>query len=158
MSLGELPGLLAEIAQVRFDLERGPGPLVPPLRREGAGTSAHFIFATEDGTIAGWNSGTTAVLKVDNADFVNGPVYKGLAIGTTGTGNFIYATNFRAGTIDVYNTNFAKVTLGTGGFGTFTDPTIPLGFAPFGFSVVNEMPKETPGIAVPSSLRRIGSV
>src|SRR5207253_6299318 len=93
----------------------------------GPGTSAQFIFATEDGTIAGWNSGTTAVLKVDNADFVNGPVYKGLAIGNNGTGNFIYATNFRAGTIDVYDTNFAKVTLGSGGFGTFIDPTIPAG-------------------------------
>src|SRR5258706_43530 len=51
----------------------------------GAGTAAHFIFSTEDGTIAAWNSGTSAVLKVDNDDFVAGPVYKGLAIGNTGT-------------------------------------------------------------------------
>jgi uncharacterized protein (TIGR03118 family) len=27
----------------------------------------HFIFATEDGTIAGWTSGTNAVQKVDNS-------------------------------------------------------------------------------------------
>jgi uncharacterized protein (TIGR03118 family) len=98
----------------------------------GAGTSAHFIFATEDGTIAAWNSGNAAVLKVNNADFTNGPVYKGLAIGNNGTANFLYATNFRQGTIDVFDTNFTKVTLGTGGFGTFADPTIPAGFAPFG--------------------------
>jgi uncharacterized protein (TIGR03118 family) len=98
----------------------------------GAGTAAHFIFATEDGTIAAWNSGTTAVLKVDNADFTNGPVYKGLAIGNNGTGNFLYAANFRQGTIDVFDTNFHKVTLGADGFGTFTDPTLPTGFAPFG--------------------------
>src|SRR5205823_5191394 len=98
----------------------------------GAGTAAHFIFATEDGTIAGWNSGTSAVLKVDNADFATGPVYKGLAIGNNGTANFLYATNFRGGTIDVFNSTFTKVTLGTGGFGTFTDPTLPAGFAPFG--------------------------
>src|SRR2546429_9902808 len=88
----------------------------------GAGTSAHFIFATEDGTIAGWNSGTSAVLKVDNSNFATGPVYKGLAIGNNGTGNFIYATDFSLGTVDVFDTNFSKVTLGTGGVGTFNDP------------------------------------
>ncbi|HTK78561.1 MAG TPA: TIGR03118 family protein [Gemmataceae bacterium] len=98
----------------------------------GANTPARFIFATEDGTIAAWNSGTTAVLKVNNANFTTGPVYKGLAIGNNGTSSFLYATNFREGTIDVFDTNFAKVTLGSGGFGTFTDPTIPAGFAPFG--------------------------
>src|SRR5439155_833093 len=53
----------------------------------------------------------------------------------TGTANFLYATNFRQGTIDVFDTNFNKVTLGTGGFGTFTDPNaVPdlVGFGPFG--------------------------
>jgi uncharacterized protein (TIGR03118 family) len=97
----------------------------------GAGTAAHFIFATEDGTIAAWNSGTSAVLKVDDTDFTNGPVYKGLALGNNGTGNFLYAANFRQGTIDVFDTNFMKVTLGSGGFGGFADPNIPAGFAPF---------------------------
>src|SRR6266704_3190080 len=32
------------------------------------GKSAHFIFATEDGTIAGWNSGQNAVLVVANSN------------------------------------------------------------------------------------------
>jgi uncharacterized protein (TIGR03118 family) len=100
----------------------------------GTGTAAHFIFATEDGTIAAWNSGTSAVLKVDDADFTNGPVYKGLALGNNGTGNFLYAANFRQGTIDVFDTNFKKVTLGSGGFGTFSDPNLPAGFAPFGIA------------------------
>src|SRR5262249_1498082 len=101
----------------------------------GANTPARFIFATEDGTIAGWNptvNATNAVLKVDNADFVNGPIYKGLAIGTNGTGNFLYATDFRGGKIDVFGSTFARMTLGSGGFGTFTDPTLPTGYAPFG--------------------------
>src|SRR5207253_16550 len=99
----------------------------------GPGTAAHFIFATEDGTIAGWNSGTSAVLKVDNADFTTGPVYKGLAIGNNGTGNFLYATNFRQGAVDVFDTNFNKVTLS----GAFTDPNLPAGFAPFGIRNIN---------------------
>ena len=101
----------------------------------GPGTPAAFIFATEDGTIAAWYAGSSAALKVDDANFSTGPVYKGLAIGSNSAGNFIYATNFRAGTIDVFDKNFNKVTLGQGGFGTFTDPDptndLP-GFAPFG--------------------------
>jgi uncharacterized protein (TIGR03118 family) len=91
----------------------------------GAGTSAHFIFATEDGTIAGWSSGTSAVIKVDNNNFVTGPVYKGIAIANNGTANRLYATNFRAGTVDLFDTSFAPVL-------TLADPTIPAGFAPFG--------------------------
>jgi uncharacterized protein (TIGR03118 family) len=92
----------------------------------GPGTPSHFIFATEDGTISGWNTGTNAVLKVDNS--AAGAIYKGLAIGNNGAGNFIYATNFSAGTVEVYNASFSPVTL----TGTFTDPGLPAGFAPFG--------------------------
>src|SRR5207244_4057103 len=85
---------------------------------------ARFIFATEDGTIAGWSpnvpapGSTQAILAVDNADFTTGPVYKGLALGNNGSGNFLYATNFRAGTIDVFDAAFHKTTLA----GNFTDP------------------------------------
>jgi uncharacterized protein (TIGR03118 family) len=88
-----------------------------------------FIFATEDGTIAGWNPTvdmTHAVLAVDNS--ASGAIYKGLAIGSNGSGAFIYATNFHAGTIDVFDSNFAPATLS----GSFTDPRIPIGYAPFG--------------------------
>jgi uncharacterized protein (TIGR03118 family) len=91
----------------------------------GAGTAARFIFATEDGTIAAWNSGTTAVLKSDNSDFVNGPVYKGLAIASNGSANFLYAANFRSGAVDVLDTSFHKTL-------SFSDPGVPAGFAPFG--------------------------
>ena len=93
---------------------------------------AAFIFATEDGTISAWNSGTNAVLEVDNS--ASNAVYKGLAVGNNATGNFLYATNFRSGKIDVFDRNFAPATLA----GTFTDPTLAApapgkpGFAPFG--------------------------
>jgi uncharacterized protein (TIGR03118 family) len=102
----------------------------------GPGSSAAFIFATEDGTISGWNGGASGVLKVDNTNFTSGAVYKGLAIANPGTGNFLYATNFRAGTVDVFNNAFQKVTLGQGGFGTFADPSLPAGYAPFGIQNV----------------------
>jgi uncharacterized protein (TIGR03118 family) len=92
------------------------------------GQPARFIFATEDGTISGWNPGanaTNAILKVDNS--ASGAVYKGLAIGNNGGGDFLYAANFHAGTIDVFDSNFSLTTLA----GNFTDPNIPSGFAPF---------------------------
>jgi uncharacterized protein (TIGR03118 family) len=107
----------------------------------GTGTSAHFIFATEDGTIAAWNSGPTAVIKADNSTMptaADGAVYKGLALGTIGSTTYLYATNFRAGTVDVFDTSFKQVPLGSGAVsGTFTDPHLPHGFAPFGIANIN---------------------
>jgi uncharacterized protein (TIGR03118 family) len=88
-----------------------------------------FIFATEDGTIAGWNPNVDlnkAVLAVDHSKVGAGAVYKGLAINTSGT--LIYATNFRFGTVDVFDANFHQVSLA----GSFTDPNLPQGYAPFG--------------------------
>jgi len=104
--------------------------------------AATFIFDTEDGTISAWTSGLTppdqAVLAVDNS--ASGAVYKGLVFGTNVHGVFLFATNFRAGTIDVFAPN------GSMGFrpatpneidGDFTDPKIPAGFAPFGIQNIN---------------------
>ena len=91
------------------------------------GQPSLFLFATEDGTISGWNSasGTSAVLAVDNsASHAN---YKGLELGNNGTGNFLYAANFFAGTVDVFDKNFQPAVLS----GSFTDPNLPAGYAPF---------------------------
>jgi uncharacterized protein (TIGR03118 family) len=76
-------------------------------------TSAKFIFVTENGTISAWNSGTAATLKVNNPTFAagTGAVYKGAALATNGTSNFLYVANFRAGRVDVFDSNFAPVTL-----------------------------------------------
>lgn len=42
----------------------------------------------------------------------NGPaIYTGLALATTGTGTFLYAANNLAGTIDVFDSNYAPTTL-----------------------------------------------
>jgi uncharacterized protein (TIGR03118 family) len=101
----------------------GTGFVIP-----GHGTApARFIFDSEDGTISAWSGGTQAFVVVDNS--ASGAVYKGLAIVYTAGSpvGFIYATNFRAGTVDVFNSMFAPVP--TAGFG---DPTLPAGYAPFG--------------------------
>src|SRR5437879_9478663 len=95
---------------------------------------AVFLFATEDGTIAGWNpnvGGTSATIAVDHSavpDTANGAVYKGLTLGSVGSNNYLYASNFRSGHVDVFDKNFAPATLA----GKFMDPNIPSGFAPFG--------------------------
>lgn len=78
-----------------------------------------FLFASENGTIAGWRSalGTTAEQLFTST---NG-VYKGLAISTAK--DQLFAANFRSGAIDVYGP--------AGLTGSFADPTAPAGYAPF---------------------------
>jgi len=90
-----------------------------------------FIFATEDGTIAGWQGGTNAALEVDNSGA--SAVYKGIALGHNASGDFIYATNFNAGTVDVFDTNYKPANLS----GNFTDPNLPAGYAPFNIENIN---------------------
>lgn len=90
---------------------------------------AVFLFSSEDGTITAWNpkvAATTAVLVVDHSP--EGAVYKGLALGRNDDGVFLFATNFRAATVEVFDKHFHQVTPEGG----FIDPEIPAGFAPFG--------------------------
>ena len=91
----------------------------------GPGLNARFIFATEDGTIVSWNSGTNSVIKADRS--ASGAIYKGLALGNSAGSNYLYAANFNAGTVDVFDAAYNQVTL----TGTFADPSLPAGFAPF---------------------------
>jgi uncharacterized protein (TIGR03118 family) len=118
------------------------------------GKPAVFIFATEDGTISGWNPGVNlasgakppsinAVLEVDNSDngSANGAVYKGATSGEINGNRFLYVTNFRSGKVEVYDTNFKRVHLGEDAFDPDGDEghdedgrgsdRIPNGFAPF---------------------------
>ena len=118
-----------------------PGQQTPA----GAPIPAAFIWATEDGTISAWAGGLTppdqAVLAVDNSG--SGAVYKGLVFGTNPRGVFLFATDFHNAKIDV----FAPQPSGTNGLfqaadsteipGTFADPEIPAGFAPFGIQNIN---------------------
>jgi uncharacterized protein (TIGR03118 family) len=126
----------------------------------GTSLPASFIWATEDGTISAWTGNLAsnpfnAVLAVNNANVPNamvGAVYKGLATGVNATGVivtppnmtdfvFLYVTNFRAGTIEVYGP--APSTSTTGFYapvttdGNFTDADIPHGYAPFGIQNIN---------------------
>jgi len=90
------------------------------------GVPSLFLFSSEDGVISGWGGAGSAVTAVDNS--AAGAVYKGLASGSNSSGNFLYATNFRTGKVDVFDRNFNPATLQ----GNFTDPNLPASYAPFG--------------------------
>ena len=88
----------------------------------GAFSGDRFIFATEDGTISGWSSGTNAVKRAEGS---TDSVYKGLAIDNTS--NRLYAANFgNTGKIDAFNTNYTSTLAGQ-----FIDPNLPEKYAPF---------------------------
>ncbi|HLP08905.1 MAG TPA: TIGR03118 family protein [Opitutaceae bacterium] len=94
------------------------------------GTSAfhgdRFIFATENGTVAGWRGalGTAAETLFDMSG--GGANYKGLAFGTVGADSYLYAADFHNARIDIFN-NAGATTLA----GAFVDPNLPVGYAPF---------------------------
>lgn len=85
-----------------------------------------FLFVSEDGTVSGWRSalGSTAETLVVGSD---ANVYKGAAFVTIAGNSYLYAANFRAGSIDVEKGSPGAPTL----TGTFTDPNLPAGYAPF---------------------------
>jgi len=94
-----------------------------------AGKPAIFLFATEDGTISGWNPGvdpTNAVLKVDNSQ--QGAIYKGLAIAREGAITRLYTSNFTTAQVEMYDGAFQPVTIA----GAFQDPNLPANYSPFG--------------------------
>ncbi|GAO40417.1 hypothetical protein SCH01S_48_00760 [Sphingomonas changbaiensis NBRC 104936] len=88
------------------------------------GAKANFIFANLDGTISGWNNGLGTNAAV--AARTPGAIYTGLAMGSSGGHNFLYAANAGQGRVDVYDSAF-MLTSSSG----FVDPNLPAGLAPF---------------------------
>lgn len=99
----------------------------------GAGSApANFIFDSEAGRITAWSkavSGTKATIEFTDRR----AVYKGLALASAGGAHYLYAANFHAGRIDVFNAHFHKVSLPGG----FDDPDVPAGYAPFDIQLLN---------------------
>ena len=93
---------------------------------------ARFIFDTEAGAIAAWSPGVTGTHAVVVASSP-GAIYKGLAIASTASGDFLYAADFHHARVDVYDDHFGLVTAP----GAFVDPKLPAGYAPFGIANVD---------------------
>ncbi len=108
----------------------------------GVATDFHgdnFLFDGESGIIFGWRGafGLTGTAEIGNDDHAGDAVYKGLAIGTADVGDgaqqYLYATDFHNGRIDVFDGTFATQTW----TGAFNDPKLPKGYAPFGIANLN---------------------
>ena len=114
--------------------------IIPPATGSGPGTptgivyngstefkidswTSVFLFATLDGTISGWSAfePSTALIGAKTA----GAVYTGLAITSKTSGNSLFAADAANNKVDIFDGNFNLT-------GSFTDPAIPAGFAPFG--------------------------
>jgi uncharacterized protein (TIGR03118 family) len=91
--------------------------------------AALFIFATNDGTISGWNPAVSnsAVIAINNSSL--NANYMGLAMATVSGKSFIYAANFFSGKVEVYDSTFTQA-------GTFTDSKLT-GYAPFGIQFLD---------------------
>ena len=108
------------------------------IPQPGPTAKALFIFASEAGEVTGWNpnvpaaNSTTAVLGYQAPD---GAVYKGIALANDSVNgnNYLYVADFHNDKIDVLDTHFAIAHLG----GSFTDPNLPTGFAPFNVAAIN---------------------
>ncbi len=89
-----------------------------------------FLFSGFEGVISGWNpaSGNNAhgLKKVARSN------YAGLAIASNNGRNLIYAANFGANRIDVWDTAFSRVTM------SFIDPQMPAEYSPYNIQAVGE--------------------
>jgi uncharacterized protein (TIGR03118 family) len=93
------------------------------VKNGGDGNFAHFIFANLNGTISAWDTGPTAFIQATTA----GAVYTGLAI--NGPQTRLYAANGAgSGSVDVFDSSFAPVSLAAN---AFVDPSLPAGLVPF---------------------------
>jgi uncharacterized protein (TIGR03118 family) len=108
----------------------------------GASGRAAFLFATLNGTIVGWNPNVPAAGSTVGvvAATHTGSVYTGLTMANNGSGNFLYAADFKNGTIDVYNSAFV---LQSAASFPFVDPTIPNSpgnvYHPYNIQLVNDV-------------------
>ena len=101
---------------------------------------APFLFDTEAGTILGWQgSGTTsAVLGLDRSGA--GAIYKGLTIAVANGVPTLYAADFHNARVDVVTADPTTPTtwVVSSAAGSFVDPSLPAGYAPFGIQNIDD--------------------
>ena len=82
---------------------------------------AIFIFATEDGTISGWNPHVDPTNAVRVVNRPGQAIYKGIALAQTAKGARLYATNFITGQVEMFDGKFRPVAVNAS---AFHDPTL----------------------------------
>jgi uncharacterized protein (TIGR03118 family) len=95
------------------------------------GGPARFIFVGVDGVLSGWNQqfGNAAGRIKDNSAT---SAYTGLTMAMVNGNPYLYAADFRANKIVVWNKDFGVENW------AFVDPEIPSGFAPFNIQSVGD--------------------
>src|SRR5262245_13159781 len=99
----------------------------------GMSGASRFIWAGQAGTLAAWSptvNPTNAISVYDGA--ADEKIYTGLAIAKQGSANRLYAADFHNRRIDVFDANFKLMTMP----GSFVDPQLPAGYAPFGIQTI----------------------
>jgi uncharacterized protein (TIGR03118 family) len=132
---GGIRGSIPVIAPLVVDIPGGAptGTVFNPtsgfvVRAGTASAPARFIFDSEAGLITAWSPNVPPTTTAQTEVTTPGAIYKGLAIAQTQHGARLYATDFHNGKIDVFDEQFAPVSL----TGAFSDNALPAGYAPFG--------------------------
>jgi uncharacterized protein (TIGR03118 family) len=104
---------------------------------DGSSAPARFLFVGQSGHLTGWAPTVPAnapppSTEAQDAVVTPGAIYMGLALGQTQNGPLLYAADFSAGTVDVYNGVFQRVITA----GNFQDRQLPRHFAPFNVAVL----------------------
>jgi len=123
-----------------FNSAAGSQPTSFVIRKGLMAGPSNFMFATEDGTILGWNrsvDSASAIIAVNRSAATDsnndtGAVYKGLAAGSFNSEQYIYATNFRFGTIEMFDKHFQLVKSFTDSQLSRTCPLPGQCYSPFG--------------------------
>lgn len=92
-----------------------------------------FLFVSEDGTVSGWRGalGTTAEVL---ATATPNNLYTGVTTASVNGSSYLYAANFKSGAIDIMKGSPGATDLN----GSFTDPNLPSGYAPFNIQTLGD--------------------
>jgi uncharacterized protein (TIGR03118 family) len=99
----------------------------------GKSGAALFIYSGESGSIAGWSNAVDLQNAITVYTSTDGAIYKGLAIANNGSANYLYATDFHNGKIDVLDKTYTKQAAASF---PFADSSVPSGYAPFGIQAL----------------------
>lgn len=105
------------------------------ISKAGVSGAADYLWATEDGTISGWNPNvdpTNALIEVNDSS--SNAKFFGITQASVKGTNYLYAADLSNGKVDMFDTNFAAVKFKN----AFTDPSLPKGYAPWNVQNVDD--------------------
>jgi uncharacterized protein (TIGR03118 family) len=100
----------------------------------GTTSPALFMFAGENGDLAAWNQSVSPNTEAVSVGHIPDAVFKGLALVHSPFGPLLLASDFHAGTVDVFDSTFTQLAVP----GLFADPRLPRGYAPFNIAQIGD--------------------